>query len=72
MKTLCKRNGLEEIWLTYVRTERYVLAEIDSPFIVKLRYAFQTDKKLFLVIDFCPGGDLESLINSGKNPLSED
>jgi protein-serine/threonine kinase len=51
---------LEESWLRYVKTERDVLAYSDSPFIVKLHYAFQTIKKLFLVIDFCPGGDLET------------
>jgi len=40
MKTLSKRNNLEDAWLRYVRTERHVLAEIDSPFVVKLQYAF--------------------------------
>lgn len=61
MKTLPKRGKLEESWLRYVRTERDVLAHSDHPFIVKLRYAFQTVSKLFLVMDFCPGGDLETL-----------
>ena len=72
MKTLSKRNSLEESWLRYVRTERHVLAEIDSPFIVRLQYAFQTEKKLFLVIDFCPGGDLETLLSNNAAPLTED
>lgn len=40
MKTLSKRNNLEESWIRYVRTERDVLAYSDNPFIVKLRYAF--------------------------------
>ena len=26
---------------------------MNHPFITKLNYAFQTDKKLFLVMDFC-------------------
>jgi len=25
---------------------------------VGLNYAFQTETKLFLILDFCPGGDL--------------
>jgi serine/threonine protein kinase len=33
------------------------------PFIVKLNYAFQTESKLFLVMDFCPGGDLSKLLD---------
>lgn len=32
------------------------------PFIVNLNYAFQTKTKLFLILDFCPGGDLGKLI----------
>jgi len=40
MKTLSKRNSLEDSWLRYVMTERHVLAEIDCPFLVRLKYAF--------------------------------
>lgn len=38
--------------------ERNILEQVSSPFIVKLNYAFQTPKKLFLVLDYCPGGEL--------------
>ena len=38
--------------------ERQILEKIDSPFIVKLHYAFQTDEKLYLVVDFMNGGEL--------------
>jgi len=38
--------------------ERKILEKISHPFIVKLMYAFQNDKKLFLVLDYCPGGEL--------------
>ena len=31
---------------------------LNSPFICKLHYAFQTSEKLFLVMDFCQGGEL--------------
>jgi serine/threonine protein kinase len=70
MKVLRKRN--EENWLRYVLTERAVLANSDHPFIVKLRYAFQTHNKLFLVMDFCPGGDLETLLTREKGQLTEE
>jgi protein-serine/threonine kinase len=32
---------------------------MESPFIVKLHFAFQTENKLYLIMDYCPGGDLE-------------
>ena len=43
-----------------VRTkmERNILAEIRHPFIVTLHYAFQTEGKLYLILDFLRGGDL--------------
>lgn len=33
------------------------------PFIVTLRHAFQTEKALYLITDFCKGGDLRGLLN---------
>jgi serine/threonine protein kinase len=42
----------------HTRTERLVLEQIDSPFIVKLKYAFQNKEKLYLAMEFCPGGEL--------------
>ena len=39
-------------------TEKNVLSTISHPFIVRLHYAFQTSVRLFMILDFCPGGDL--------------
>uniref|UniRef100_A0A8C3S353 non-specific serine/threonine protein kinase n=1 Tax=Chelydra serpentina TaxID=8475 RepID=A0A8C3S353_CHESE len=43
-----------------VRTkmERDILADVNHPFVVKLHYAFQTEGKLYLILDFLRGGDL--------------
>jgi len=43
-----------------VRTklERNILADVNHSFIVKLQYAFQTEGKLYLILDFLRGGDL--------------
>ncbi|KAH9946541.1 kinase-like protein [Amylocystis lapponica] len=38
--------------------ERRLLEEIDHPFVVNLRYAFQDDENCFFVIDLMLGGDL--------------
>uniref|UniRef100_A0A6G3MDS4 Ribosomal protein S6 kinase alpha-3 (Trinotate prediction) n=1 Tax=Henneguya salminicola TaxID=69463 RepID=A0A6G3MDS4_HENSL len=40
------------------KMERDILAAIRHPFIVQLHFAFQTQGKLFLVIDLVRGGDL--------------
>ena len=46
----------------HIRTERDILKSIDSPWITKLYYSFQDEKYLYLVMDFCQGGDLMSYL----------
>lgn len=36
---------------------------MNHPFVVKLIYAFQSETRLFLVMEFCPGGDLAKLLD---------
>ena len=43
-------------------TERNVLAKVNSPFLVDMQYAFQTESKLVFVMEFCQGGSLLSYI----------
>ncbi|CDW75713.1 rps6 protein kinase [Stylonychia lemnae] len=52
-KQLRKQRQVKNTW-----TERMILEKINHPFIVKMNFAFQNEKKLFLVLDYCPGGEL--------------
>jgi len=47
----------------FVLTEKEVLRKVSHRFIQGLHYAFQTYEHLYLVFDFCPGGDMRSIIN---------
>ncbi|GAA5935612.1 serine/threonine-protein kinase [Sporobolomyces koalae] len=38
--------------------ERRLLEEVDSPFVCNMRFAFQDDENLFMVLDLMLGGDL--------------
>lgn len=38
--------------------EREILEKIKNPFIVDLHYAFQTEEKLYFIMDFLNGGEL--------------
>lgn len=52
--------------------ERLVLQMIrHHPYILDLRYAFQNAKRLFLVTEFCAGGDLFEFMNRRVAPLDE-
>ena len=58
MKVLQKDKIISQNLIKYALTERNVLSYMKHPFIVSLNFAFQTLDKLFLILDFCPGGDL--------------
>ena len=45
------------------KTERNILVDVQHPFIVRLHYAFQTEGKLYLILDFLRGGDLFSRLS---------
>ncbi|XP_012899808.1 ribosomal protein S6 kinase alpha-2 isoform X5 [Mustela putorius furo] len=54
------------------KMERDILAEVNHPFIVKLHYAFQTEGKLYLILDFLRGGDLFSRLSKEVMFTEED
>lgn len=54
------------------KKERDILVDVQHPFIVRLNYAFQTEGKLFLVLDFVRGGDLFTRLNSEVMFTEED
>lgn len=58
MKVLKKSVIAAKGQTEHTRSERSILCEIRHPFIVRLRYAFQSDAKLYLVTDYYNGGSL--------------
>ena len=66
MKVLKKDMVVSRNLIRYAMTERNVLSYIQHPFIISLKYAFQDCNKLFLVLDYCPGGNLAACISRYK------
>ena len=58
MKVLKKSFVVAKNQVEHTRCERRILRDIDHPFIVRLRYAFQSQEKLYLVMDYFSGGSL--------------
>lgn len=58
IKIISKEFVTKEQKVTQIITERNIMEKNKHPFIVNLHWAFQTGKELFLVMDFCPGGEL--------------
>lgn len=55
----------------HVRSERNLLAEVDSRCIVQLFYSFQDSDFLYLIMEYLPGGDIMTLLMR-EDILSED
>ena len=49
---------VEKNQMEHAKSERDILNEIKHPFIVRLRFAFQSEGKLYLVTDYYNGGTL--------------
>lgn len=58
MKVLRKNFLISTNNVEYTKTERDVLRMVRHPFIVSLHYAFQTEGKLYLLMDYMNGGQL--------------
>ncbi|CAN6901075.1 unnamed protein product [Brassica oleracea] len=71
MKKLKKAEMLRRGQVEHVRSERNLLAEVDSNYIVKLYCSFQDDDHLYLVMEYLPGGDMMTLLMR-KDTLTED
>ena len=58
LKTLRKQHIISRMEVTHTLAERTVLAKINNPFIVPLKFSFQSPEKLYLVLSFINGGEL--------------
>lgn len=58
MKVLRKSRIISRSEVTHTMAEKTVLAQVRNPFIVPLKFAFQSPDKLYLVLAFINGGEL--------------
>lgn len=64
LKILNKKLLLKLDETKHVLTERDILTNTRSEWLVKLLYAFQDPEKVFLAMEFVPGGDFRTLLNN--------
>ncbi|XP_049300411.1 rho-associated protein kinase 1 [Anopheles funestus] len=68
MKRLSKYEMITRSDTAFFWEERYIMANANSDWIVKLHFAFQDAKYLYMVMDFMPGGDIVGLMNVYEIP----
>ena len=66
MKVYIKSDLREKNQENNTKSERNLMTQINFPFIVSVKFAFQTESKLFLVQEFIQGGDLFFHIHSDQ------
>ena len=66
MKILSKSEIMRKNMVRYAMTERNVLKNSTHPFIVELHFAFQTEDKLYMILQYAPGGDLSAVLQKEK------
>ena len=71
VKKMKKHEMVLKNQVAHVRAERDILAQASNPWIVGLKYSFQDEKYLYLVMEFLAGGDLMTLLMR-KDILSEE
>jgi len=71
MKVLKKMEMVDKDQVAHVRAERDILVEADHQWVVKMYYSFQDEERLYLIMEFLPGGDLMTLLMK-KDTLTED
>jgi serine/threonine kinase 38 len=57
--------------VAHVKAERDVLVKAKNPWVVELKFSFQDEKHLYLIMEFLQGGDLMTLLMR-KDILSEE
>ncbi|MFH4973861.1 hypothetical protein AB6A40_000570 [Gnathostoma spinigerum] len=68
MKVLNKNEMIRRAESAFFWEERDIMAHSDSEWIVRLYYAFQDSKFLYMVMEYMPGGDLVNLMAKYEIP----
>jgi serine/threonine protein kinase len=64
LKVMSKKLLFKLDEVRHVLTERDILTNAKSEWLVRLLYAFQDDKSIYLAMEYVPGGDFRTLLNN--------
>lgn len=66
MKSIRKDVMIENDQIESAKMEKQILLNNQYPFLVKMSYVFQTDQKVYFVMNFIRGGELFTHLNNEK------
>jgi len=62
MKSMRKKDMIQKHQVAHIRAEKDLLAAAEDNWLVRLHFSFQDDEYLYLVMEYCPGGDLMTIL----------
>jgi len=62
LKTMLKSHLAKSNQINHIKAEREILASANNQWIVQMNYSFQDKTYLYLVMEYCAGGDLMSIL----------
>lgn len=67
MKILKKTEIIQLSQVDHIKSENWILKQIEHPFIVRLIQSFQDSKNIYMLFEYVPGGELfRRLRNEGR------
>ncbi|KAJ8329641.1 rim15, signal transduction response regulator [Batrachochytrium dendrobatidis] len=64
IKAIKKADMVAKNQVMNIKSERMILTQLDSPYVVKLYYSFQSKEHIYLVMEFLNGGDCAALLKN--------
>eukprot|EP01135_Chromosphaera_perkinsii_P008475 Nk52_evm43s1360 gene=Nk52_evmTU43s1360 len=64
LKKMKKRVLIDQDEIHHIRNERNVLGTSSSPWLVQLKYSFQDVDHVYLAMEYVPGGDVRTLLQT--------
>eukprot|EP01128_Nolandella_sp_AFSM9_P005043 TRINITY_DN2386_c0_g1_i1.p1 TRINITY_DN2386_c0_g1~~TRINITY_DN2386_c0_g1_i1.p1 ORF type:complete len:456 (+),score=99.70 TRINITY_DN2386_c0_g1_i1:117-1484(+) len=71
MKVLNKKHIVDRGEIEHTRAEQSILKRVDHPFLMKMHWSFQSDEKLYIIMDFVNGGELFFHLQNEKKFTNE-
>jgi serum/glucocorticoid-regulated kinase 2 len=62
MKVIDKEVIVKNRKKNIIMNERNIMKDTTHPFLIEMKFAFETEKFLVFIVEYCPGGELFGLI----------
>lgn len=62
LKMMSKKEMIAKKQVSHIQAERNLLAAADNDWLVKMNFSFQDNTWLYLVMEYCAGGDLMTIL----------